>query len=559
VNADREITRAEERVLERLRTLCPPFTADGPARHTETSLLIPGRVGQTRVLAKHPVDPRPFWQARARHEITVYAAVAAAGPPPVPLPRMTGADRELPVILITLLPGSPLDPDRYPASPVPPDRLDRLLDAVQALNSWNHPALAAIPPDTDYSAQFQALPADLFNAGELGRLAGHATRLARRLDTRIEHGDPHPGNALAAPGSAVALIDLESLARRLPGYDLAVLWTVTGPHHQLRERITSRVGPSPCEHAAFWLNAVLVTSREILSHRRGASTAAHRDRLVRLQRDLRHARAQAAGHYAPGMRRRSRAGRSRHPTASRRGEPDMPAYATSRPGGTAPVVFDCDGLLVSTQDAWDRAYARIASRYGTALTSADRHALVGLQLEQLGHALAALLGHPAPPRQLGQEVYAMVCDGAGCDIDLMPGAAALVRAIHGTRPIAVASNTPHQIVASYLERTEIIDAFDAIVCSDHVANPKPAPDVYLAACERLACNPGACTALEDSPTGAAAALTAGMYLIAVPSAPDLVFPAHQHAASLNDPGLWQTLGLAPQDEPHAGGRLAGKA
>jgi HAD superfamily hydrolase (TIGR01509 family) len=232
----------------------------------------------------------------------------------------------------------------------------------------------------------------------------------------------------------------------------------------------------------------------------------------------------------------------------------MFAYATCRPGRTSPVVFDCDGLLVSTQGAWDRAYARIASRYGVTLTSRDRHALVGLQLEQLGRALAALLGCPAPPRQLGEEIYALVCEGSGRKVGPMPGAVALVRALHGTRPLAVASNTPHRIVTAYLDRTGILAAFDAVVCSDHVASPKPAPDVYIAACQHLARDPGACTALEDSPAGAAAALAAGMYLIAVPSAPDLVFPAHQHAATLSDPALWQTLHLAPQHEPGPGRR-----
>lgn len=295
----RDLARAEERVLGRLRTLCPQFTPDGPTWHTETSLLIPGQASETRVLAKHPVDPRPFWQARARHEITVYAAIAAAGPPPVPLPTITGADRDLPVIVITLLPGSPLAPDRYPASPVPAGRLDQLLDTVQALNQWSQPALRVIPPDTGYPAQFRALPADLFNPGELDTLARQASRLACLLGTRLEHGDPHPGNALASPGSPLALIDLESLAHRLPGYDLAVLWTITGPHQQLRNQITSRIDHGRHQHAAFWLSAVLVTSREILSHRRSAPTAAHRDRLARLHHDLQQARAQAASHCAP--------------------------------------------------------------------------------------------------------------------------------------------------------------------------------------------------------------------------------------------------------------------
>lgn len=223
----------------------------------------------------------------------------------------------------------------------------------------------------------------------------------------------------------------------------------------------------------------------------------------------------------------------------------MYPYATRHPGRQSAVVFDCDGLLISTQGAWDRAYAQLAMRYGTRLAPRDRHNLVGLQLEALGHALAELLGHPAPPRQLATEIYEMVRNGAGKGHAPMPGAISLVTALHGTRPLAVASNTPKQIVTAYLDDAGILDAFDAIICSDQVSGPKPAPDTYLGACRALARNPGECFALEDSPVGAIAALTAGLYLIGVPSASDLLFPAHQHAAALSDPALWQSLGLTP--------------
>jgi HAD superfamily hydrolase (TIGR01509 family) len=223
----------------------------------------------------------------------------------------------------------------------------------------------------------------------------------------------------------------------------------------------------------------------------------------------------------------------------------MYPYATRHPGPQSAVIFDCDGLLISTQGAWDRAYARLAARYGTRLTSRDRHALVGLQLQALGRALADLLGHPAPPAQLAADVYDMVRDGTGNGHAPMPGAVSLVTALHGTRPLAVASNTPRQIVCAYLQDAGILGAFDAVICSDQVGSPKPAPDAYLAACRALGRSPGECLALEDSPTGAIAALTAGLYLIGVPSASDLVFPAHQHAATLSDRTLWKSLGLAP--------------
>ncbi|MGH3125215.1 MAG: phosphotransferase, partial [Streptosporangiaceae bacterium] len=199
----------------------------------------------------------------------------------------------LPLIVLTMMPGSPLGPDRYPVNPLPPAHLDWLLDATRSLHEWQHPALRAIPADTDYAAQFQALPADLFGPGELGALAAEAARLTRRIGTQLEHGDAHPGNAMVQPGTPLALIDLELLAPRLPGYDLAVLWTITGPSPDLRSRITARTGPGQ-RQAAFWLNVILITGREILSHRRNAPTALHRDRLARLLTDLEEARARQA-------------------------------------------------------------------------------------------------------------------------------------------------------------------------------------------------------------------------------------------------------------------------
>ena len=292
--------RVEGRVRSRLHQLCPQFTPSGPFSCTETSIIVPGRVAGAGVVAKHPIDTRPFWQARTRHEITAYTVIAGAGEPPVPLPRMLLADPALPLIVLTMMPGSPLGPDRYPVGPLPPAHLDWLLDATGFLHDWHHPALRAIPADTDYSAQFQALPPDLFSPGELSALAAEAARLTSRTGTQLEHGDAHPGNAMVQPGTPLALIDLELLAHRMPGYDLAVLHTITGPSPELRARVTARTGPGPQLQAAFWLNVILVAGREVLSHRRNAPTALHRDRLARLLTDLERARAQARQNLTPG-------------------------------------------------------------------------------------------------------------------------------------------------------------------------------------------------------------------------------------------------------------------
>lgn len=62
--------------------------------------------------------------------------------------------------------------------------------------------------------------------------------------------------------------------------------------------------------------------------------------------------------------------------------------------------------------------------------------------------------------------------------------------------------------------------------ADDVARAKPAPDLYLTACRRLAAEPARSVAFEDSRTGVASALAAQMFVIGVPSAPGAVLDAH---------------------------------
>jgi beta-phosphoglucomutase-like phosphatase (HAD superfamily) len=59
--------------------------------------------------------------------------------------------------------------------------------------------------------------------------------------------------------------------------------------------------------------------------------------------------------------------------------------------------------------------------------------------------------------------------------------------------------------------------FDVTVCAEDVRSPKPDPEPYLRAAERLGADPAACIALEDSPNGVAAAEAAGCLVVAVPS------------------------------------------
>src|SRR5204862_7694528 len=91
----------------------------------------------------------------------------------------------------------------------------------------------------------------------------------------------------------------------------------------------------------------------------------------------------------------------------------------------------------------------------------------------------------------------------------------VARAHHGRVPMAVVSGGPGVAVRAALTKAGVLDLFDAVVTVDDVARGKPAPDLYLAAVDRLGCGPDDCVAYEDSEEGIAAARAAGIRCIDV--------------------------------------------
>jgi HAD superfamily hydrolase (TIGR01509 family) len=103
----------------------------------------------------------------------------------------------------------------------------------------------------------------------------------------------------------------------------------------------------------------------------------------------------------------------------------------------------------------------------------------------------------------------------------LPGAAELVASLSGRVPLAIASNTDRDLVLFALAAAGFDGAFGVVVSAEDVARPKPAPDIYFEACRRLGVRPSDSIALEDSPTGVAAAKAAGLAVIAVPRFDDV--------------------------------------
>jgi HAD superfamily hydrolase (TIGR01509 family) len=183
-----------------------------------------------------------------------------------------------------------------------------------------------------------------------------------------------------------------------------------------------------------------------------------------------------------------------------------------------------DGVLADSEPVYNRAVNLVLGPIGKQITTEQQRALMGHSIEDTWRYLARELdlGDSTRPyvaaydlelRRLLAEVH-----------DPLPGVLELVDVLKSRGgPIAIASSSLPSWVDALLGGLGLSDAFDALVSASMVERPKPAPDVYLLAAERLGVNPNRCIALEDTPTGLASAQAAGMLAVQV-NAASTAFP-----------------------------------
>lgn len=201
------------------------------------------------------------------------------------------------------------------------------------------------------------------------------------------------------------------------------------------------------------------------------------------------------------------------------------------------VVFDCDGLLLDTERCWSRGEKALFESYGVEFTPEHDRQLIGAGGEEVGRVLARAFEQPGREDALVEELISLCWTEVTTNAEPMPGARDLVHELHGRLPLGVASNSPRAMVEAALERAGFDGAFGVVLGAGDVARPKPDPEIYVSACERLGTVPERSVALEDSLTGVEAARAAGMYVIGVPSHPGIELDADEVVESLAHPSV----------------------
>ncbi|MFF0298240.1 aminoglycoside phosphotransferase family protein [Kitasatospora sp. NPDC004614] len=263
-------TPAVRAVLANVARICPAFLPRQVLREGSRHILIAGTIGRAPVVAKclAPGALRGPQAAqlmdRFHHEVAVYRAFVRHRPP-VRLPRLVAADHDRCVLVLERVPGRPAARERHPANAPTPGEVRAVLGAVRTLNLWRPPTDVFDQP-LDYQteiARFHSL--GLLTDRDAGDLRGLLHGLSS-VPRQLCHGDALLGNVLLAPSGPV-LLDWEQAGWYLPGYDLAVLWSVLSGDTAARRQISQLAqSGGTLARDAFLVNLTLVLMRELRMH-----------------------------------------------------------------------------------------------------------------------------------------------------------------------------------------------------------------------------------------------------------------------------------------------------
>lgn len=177
------------------------------------------------------------------------------------------------------------------------------------------------------------------------------------------------------------------------------------------------------------------------------------------------------------------------------------------------VIFDLDGVLAETETVCYRGLCDLVApaelpwhEYETLIGSSNDHTTAWL------HERFRLTDNLDELRERTSAAIQRALEQA--PLEPIAGAVELVERLRSLGvPIAVASQSSPRWVATTLERIGLAGALPLRVTASEVARGKPAPDIYLAAAERLGVAPERSIAIEDSLPGIASGAAAGMTVV----------------------------------------------
>ncbi len=178
------------------------------------------------------------------------------------------------------------------------------------------------------------------------------------------------------------------------------------------------------------------------------------------------------------------------------------------------LLLDLDGVLADTEPIHLRAWGTVLSGLGARPVPAGWPLPVGTPAHEIARYIADVLAPGSSVEELLEKKRQIFRALLPRVLVPFPGLVEELERWKGL-PVGLATSGARAEALLMLDIMGVRGAFDVIVTYEDVPLPKPAPDSYLRAAELLGFSPAACAAVEDSPRGLTAAITAGAIALAV--------------------------------------------
>ncbi|ULT58284.1 beta-phosphoglucomutase [Neobacillus drentensis] len=186
------------------------------------------------------------------------------------------------------------------------------------------------------------------------------------------------------------------------------------------------------------------------------------------------------------------------------------------------IIFDLDGVIVSTDEYHYQAWKRISDQENIYFDREINERLRGVSRME---SLDIILSHSdknysdTEKQSLAQRKNTIYCELLNnlSPNDILPGVIHLLLALKA-RDIKIAIGSSSKNTPFILEKIGLASNFDAIADGNSIKNSKPDPEVFLLAAELLGVQPEECLVMEDAQAGIDAAKAAGMKAIGIGSA-----------------------------------------